>query len=361
MFGNNKSFIEQIEILKKEKEVLSFEVLELEKENERLQREKDLLIDTTQNSKLKSALMDILMGGCDNNLKEVQKNIEHNLNEAQEIENLSIAFTDIIKTLQSKSDEIASGLDQVSQSSNTSREIADQLSGSVDQITEVINLIKDISDQTNLLALNAAIEAARAGEHGRGFAVVADEVRKLAERTQKATQEVEINISTLKQNANSMLEQSEHLEVVSNHSSEYIHSFQEEFEQLRDRSVTINSDSTEIKTQIFITLAKLDHILFKVKGYEGIFNKKIEKMVDHQNCRLGKWYASVGKENFGTTKAYKALDAPHAKVHDGMNNALECVQNDLCSESSQKIIDFITDVENASIEVFSLLDAMAKK
>jgi methyl-accepting chemotaxis protein len=66
----------------------------------------------------------------------------------------------------------------------------DRLGVSSAEITAMLDDIAAIARQTNLLALNASIEAARVGEAGKGFAVVASEVKELAQKTERATAQI---------------------------------------------------------------------------------------------------------------------------------------------------------------------------
>ncbi len=154
-------------------------------------------------------------------------------------------------------DKTISAIERISQKTEDLSSIISQLEGSTEKIGEITTVIEEIADQTNLLALNAAIEAARAGEHKRGFAVVADEVRKLAERTGKATKEINEIISSLQEEAkragSSMKEALEEVEVgreLGRNSIDSMDRVKRSSEDIVNQTMSINSAISQIDKTI---------------------------------------------------------------------------------------------------------------
>ncbi len=292
-------------------------------------------------------------------LSVIQDNLHHNIQNLKEVTHATTGAAELANNSRKTISIIINELNMLTEKASNNNDAISHIAMRANEINSIIELITDIADQTNLLALNAAIEAARAGEHGRGFAVVADEVRKLAERTHKATGEISLSINSLQQDMSEIQNSAEEMNKGVERSSHSIITFEDTLIQLNEGSSKIVSSSHAMENSSFIISAKIDHILYKARAYNGIMtcDHKLTP-IDPHHCGLGIWYDGEGKERFGKLKNYELIKTPHISIHQNANKNLAYIDRgeEYLINHSQEILENFKEMEKASEELFTLMD-----
>lgn len=293
-------------------------------------------------------------------LKSDLVTIQSHIAKSVELNNESLSNYDTIKA------EFKNLLGQSSEISKNSNSLLDKVEGTkentkkMDQSAETIGRflkeIQAIADQTNLLALNATIEAARAGEYGKGFAVVANEVKELSKQTNTMVEQISEIIENVVKASKSVQLDINDIDSFTKKIQLSVESFNLGLTETYEHNEKVVKNISYTNDRVFVSLAKLDHIIWKINTYISVLNKEsIFQFVDHHNCRLGKWYyQGDGAANFAQTRSYSGLELPHSIVHNGTKEVFDILEEE--NFDFHKLNTAINEMERGSDGVFEFLD-----
>lgn len=317
-------------------------------------------------NELMSRLQMLNTGNMMKNLLRSQGDLIRITEEMNQVQGISNDTAEKAEQSQLSLREMIDGLrDTVSMIEANSRASA-QLHAMSDEISGILAMISEIAEKTNLLALNASIEAARAGEHGRGFAVVADEVKQLASNTKSATNEIAKVVTTFREETTTMEGNAGHMQQKAGHMQDNIADLQGKFADFAEQAHATRRSVSLAHDICFASLIKVDHMLYKQKTYMafttgGNSSEAEAVQVGHHDCRLGQWYyEGEGREHFGNTPSFAAMEKPHAMVHNSAHRVLQKIVTETTYEEAghDEIIRHYEDMETSSDDIMSIIDRM---
>lgn len=300
-----------------------------------------------ENLQLKSGLANVQTNLADS----VAVNVE-NIDNCREIEDHCARLAEESESIRTETGCFSSAVSEM-------RTLVEQTDTQLMGIHKFVELIQKVAAQTNLLALNATIEAARAGDAGKGFAVVAGEVKALSRQTQEAVGSIGESIEEILSNSRSVAERMRDLDQRSHQINETVSAFNDRIHETTEKNRDATRRVTGANDRIFMSLAKLDHILWKVNTYLSVLDgKPTFKFVDCNHCRLGKWYhEGDGRLSFSGTPSYRHLQQPHEAVHEATRKVFRMLESGIES-GDPAIAESLSDMEVGSQGVFDYLDNM---
>lgn len=303
---------------------------------------------------LSKSLMDMSLGSQNKNLTKISDELGNDVDLMQDVHQR-------IQTIKTLSNESKNDVDEIIDSINNLMDLMDRSNAAISSFAQksqdignVIELIVDIATQTNLLALNANIEAARAGENGKGFAVVADEVRKLAEKTQKATNEISIAIQTMQQEVDSIQTSAEEVHQIASASQEKITDFNAVFDNMEQSSNKLSSVFENLSKYLVLSIAKLDHILYKSHIYLSLNHQSqtqsfdinpISPLLDNEDTK------SILTDFISTDELKSIKD----EIYKHSKSAICAIDEEITPDVSKNILSDVQILEEESKILFEKL------
>ena len=142
---------------------------------------------------------------------------------------------------------------------------------------------------------------------------------------------------------------------------DFLRRFEQVLGQVNDNARIASGYAMLIYETVFVALAKLNHIIYKSRGFSSVFNGKAElQTVSHTECAFGRWYHGEGREQFkGHEDLYRRIETPHARFHQTISDALQYVKDDeTIIRHKEEILSHFAEAEAVSDELFALLDQL---
>lgn len=181
-------------------------------------------------------------------------------------------------------------------------------------ILSILDKINGIAEQTNLLALNASIEAARAGDAGRGFSVVANEIRKLAEKSQKASLDINKIIKNVNSSLSSALSISKDAKTAFNDELTQVNTTINSFDSIKESAYSVINKMEETMTSIKIINDKKDVLFDSINNISQISQKnsaaseEVTASVEQQTSANNQMYSLSEGMTEKATKLKEAIE-----------------------------------------------------